>query len=198
MTASIASGVTTGRPGGTAEQDVTTLRMLRRARDRIDRGGAGHLVARPSPCGPWPPCSGQYPAGMALAEVPPDPDMCVHLCPGLGAGAVDAFGVGLAALAEVLPDEEVVDEVVDDACDACVPDVELVEALAIVSPNASVAPSMAAPAAVPMRGLVILTRFSFLGAGPGERRPRSGPAGRQSPVGQSQLTGPCGVLLSQR
>jgi hypothetical protein len=151
---------------------------------------------------------------MALAEVLPDPDMCVHLCPDLGAGAVDAFGAGLAALACVLLDEEVVDELVDDACDACVPDVELVEALAIVSPNASVAPSMAAPAAVPMRGLVILTRFSFLGAGPGERPPgpgscgsgspgrvpgpRSGPAGRQSPVGQSQLTGPCGVLLSQR
>jgi hypothetical protein len=51
---------------------------------------------------------------MALAEVPPD--MCVHLCPALGAGAVDALGAGLAA-GEVL-DEELVDEVVDDACDA--------------------------------------------------------------------------------
>jgi hypothetical protein len=95
---------------------------------------------------------------MALAEVPPDPDMCVHLCPALGAGAADALGAGLVALAGVL----LAEEVVDDARDACAPDVELVEALAIVSPNASVAPSTAAPAAVPMRGLVILTRFSFL------------------------------------
>jgi hypothetical protein len=104
--------------------------------------------------------------------------MCVHLCPALVPGAVDAFGAGLAALAEVLLDEELVDEVVDDACEACVADVELVEALAIVSPNASVAPSMAAPAAVPMSGLVILTRFSFLcwpeGGCPG------GPVSRQS------------------
>jgi hypothetical protein len=104
---------------------------------------------------------------MALAEVAPDPDMCVHLCPALGPGAVDAAGAELAALAWVLPE----DEVVDDACDACVPDAELVEALAIVSPKASVAPSTAAPAAVPMRGLVILTRFSFLdGGGPAIRR----------------------------
>jgi hypothetical protein len=88
------------------------------------------------------------------------PDMCVHLCPALEPGAADAFGVGLAAWDEVLP-ETAVDEVVDDACDARAPDVELVEALAMVSPNASVAPSKAAPAAVPTRGLAILTRFSF-------------------------------------
>jgi hypothetical protein len=98
---------------------------------------------------------------MALAEALPDPDMCVHLCPGFEPGAVDALGAGLAALAGAL-DDEVVDEVVDDACDACAADVELVEALAMVSPKASVAPSTAAPAAVPMRGLEILTRFSFL------------------------------------
>ena len=118
---------------------------------------------------------------MALAEVPPDPDMCVHLCPALGAGAVDALGAGLAA-------GELVDEVVDDACDAC--DVELVEALAVVSPYASVAPSTAAPAAVPMRGLVILTRFSFLEGG--------GSGDPPVPVRQADLTRLCVVLLSQR
>jgi hypothetical protein len=123
---------------------------------------------------------------VALAEVPPDPDMWVHLCPALGAGAVDAGAAGLEALAGVLV-EEVVDEVVDDAC---VPAAELVEALAIVRPNASVAPSMAAPAAVPMRGLVILTRFSFLD--------RGGSGDPPVPVGQAQLTGFCVVLLSQR
>ena len=87
--------------------------------------------------------------------------MCVHLCPGLAPGAVGVLGAGLAAG---------VDEVVDDTYDARPPDVEPVEALAIVSPNASVAPSTAAPAAVPMRGLVILTQFSLpsaLGPGPG-------------------------------
>ena len=85
---------------------------------------------------------------MALAG----PDMCVHLCPDLDPGA-GALGEGLADV-----DEADVDEVVDDACDARVPDVELVEALAMVSPNASVAPSAAAPAAAAMRGMVILTR----------------------------------------
>jgi hypothetical protein len=127
---------------------------------------------------------------MALAEVAPDPDMCVHLCPALGTGAVDALGAGLEALAGVLVVEEVVDEVADDACDACAPDAELVEALAIVSPNASVAPRMAAPAAVPMRGLVILTRFPFLEGG--------GSGDPPVPVGQAHLTGSCVVLLSQR
>ncbi len=106
---------------------------------------------------------------MALAEVPPDPDMCVHLCPDFGPGAVDGADAGPAALAGAL-DDAAVDEVVDDACDACVPAVEPVEALAVVSPYASVAPRIAAPAAVPASGLEILTWFSFLccqGATPG-------------------------------
>jgi len=85
---------------------------------------------------------------------------------------VDALGAGLAAGA--LLGELVVDELVDDAWDACVPDVELVEALAVVSPYASVAPSMAAPAAVPMRGLLILTRFS-LRCKSGDRLPGARP-----------------------
>jgi hypothetical protein len=84
--------------------------------------------------------------------------MCVHLCPALGPGDVGALAAGLAAWAVAPLDADVVDDV-------CVPDVELAEALAIVSPNASVAPSTAAPAAVPTRGLVILTRFSFLDGG---------------------------------
>ena len=109
--------------------------------------------------------------------------MCVHLCPALGAGAVDALGAGLAALAGAALNEEVVD-------DARVANVELVEALAIVSPNASVAPSIAAPAAVPMRGLVILTRFSFLEGG--------GSGDPPVPVRQADLTGLCVLLLSQR
>jgi len=96
----------------------------------------------------------------------------VHLCPALGPGAVDALGAGLAAGA--LLGELVVDELVDDTWDACVPDVELVEALAVVSPYASVAPSMAAPAAMPMRGLLILTRFS-LRCKSGDRLPGARP-----------------------
>ena len=94
------------------------------------------------------------------------------MCPALGPGAVDALGTGLAAGA--LLGELVVDELVDDAWDACVPDVELVEALAVVSPYASVAPSMAAPAAMPMRGLLILTRFS-LRCKSGDRLPGARP-----------------------
>ena len=133
------------------------------------------------------PGTGQNPPGIALAEVLPDPDMCVHLCPGLGPGVVDALGAGLAAGV----DESVVDEVLDDTCDEPVPDVELVEALAMVSPNASVAPSAAAPTAVPMRGLVILTRFSLLVTLGGSGDP-------PVPVGQAQLTGSCADLLSQR
>jgi len=98
--------------------------------------------------------------------VPPDPDIWGHLCPALGPGAVDALGAGLAGA--------LLDEVVDDVWDACVPDVELVEALAVVSPYASVAPSMAAPAAMPMRGLLILTRFS-LRCKSGDRLPGARP-----------------------
>jgi hypothetical protein len=127
---------------------------------------------------------------MALVEVPPDPDMCVHLCPGFEFGAVDALGAGLAALAEVL-DEEAVDEVADDACDVCAADVELVEALAMLSPKARVAPSTAAPAAVPMRGLEILTRFSLLLAWTDRCDP-------PVPVGQPHLTGFFADLLSPR
>jgi len=100
-----------------------------------------------------------------------DPGMCVHLWPGMDPGAVEAVGDGLAA-----PGLADVDEVVADDVRAAV--VEDVEALAIVSPNARVAPSTAAPTAVPMRGLVILTRFSlrwclagpWRGRGPALRR----------------------------
>jgi hypothetical protein len=126
---------------------------------------------------------------VTLAEVPADPDMCVHLCPVADPGLLAA---GVAALAEV-----VLDEVVDDACDARAADVELVEALAMVSPKASVAPSTAAPAAVPMRGLVILTRFSFRITLPG-RRPGVALVSRQPPVGQAHLTGRCADRLSPR
>jgi len=75
-------------------------------------------------------------------------------------GVVAAFGDGLAGVAEV---------VVDDRCavDAAV---EEVEALAMLSPSARVAPRTAAPAAVPMSGLVILTRFSFRWCLPGTAR----------------------------
>ena len=153
--------------------------------------GAGHLTAAAGRAPASPPhrvSTGQNPPGIALAEVPPDPDMCVHLCPGLGPGAVDALGAGLAAGV----DDSVVDEVLDDACDEPAPDVELVEALAMVSPNASVAPSAAAPTAVPMRGLVILTRFSLLVS------PWADPGDPPVPVGQAQLTGSCADLLSPR
>jgi 8-oxo-dGTP pyrophosphatase MutT (NUDIX family) len=114
--------------------------------------------------------------------------MCVHLCPGFGPGVVDALGAALAGV-----DDSVVDEVVDDACDARAPDAELVEALAIVSPNASVAPSMAAPAAVPMRGLVILTRFSLL-CWPGGSDPRN-PSRPTAP--DRLLRGPSHPALNQ-
>ena len=91
----------------------------------------------------------QY-ADVPLPGDPADPDMCGHLWPDLGAGAVEAFGDGLAAVAE---------DVADEVCDRA--GVAEVEALAMLSPNAMVAPSTAAPAAVPMSGLLILTRFSF-------------------------------------
>jgi len=74
------------------------------------------------------------------------PDMWGQVCrvpvPG------DALAEGLAA----------VDEVVADVCAA---DDELVDALAIVKPNIRVAPRAAAPAAVPISGLVILTLNSL-------------------------------------
>ena len=93
---------------------------------------------------------------MPLAGDLADPDMCVHLWPGAdpgapGAfGAVDAFGDGLAAVAEAVADD------VPDRAGG-----EEVEALAMFSPSARVAPSTAPLAAVPTRGLLILTRFSL-------------------------------------
>jgi len=73
-----------------------------------------------------------------------DPDMCVHLRPGMATGAVGAFCDGVAAgLAEVAADE---------LCPAVEADAEEVEALAMLSPSARLAPSTAAPAAVPMSG----------------------------------------------
>jgi hypothetical protein len=120
---------------------------------------------------------------VALAEVPPDPDMCVHLCPDAEPGFLAA---GVAAVAEA---------VTRDPCDACAAAAELVEALAMVIPKASVAPSVAAPTAVPMRGLVILTWYSFRVAGP----PARGGSGQPpASVGQAHLTGFCAELLSPR
>ena len=111
----------------------------------------------------------QFDAGTPLAGDLADPDMCVHLWPGMGPGAVAAFGDGLpaAGVAEVAAD------------DRCAAPVEEVEALAMLSPSAMVAPSTAAPAAVPMSGLVILTRFSF----------------RWCPPGTARLGDPCAVRL---
>ena len=103
--------------------------------------------------------------GVLLAEDLADPDMCGHLWPGAdpGApGAPGAFGDGLAAV------EEGAEDVPDRA------GVEEVEALAMLSPSARVAPSTAPPTAVPTRGLLILTRFSILSCSPGPRRPGSG------------------------
>ena len=99
---------------------------------------------------------------MPLPGDPADPDMCGHLWPGLGPGAVEALGDGLAAVEE---------GVADEVCDRAVEDVE---ALAMLSPSARVAPSTAAPAAVPMSGLLILTRFSFRGC-----LPLAAPAGER-------------------
>jgi hypothetical protein len=113
------------------------------------------------------------------AEDLADPDMCGHLWPGAdpgapgapGAfGAVDAFGDGLAAV-----EEDAAEDVPDRA------GVEEVEALAMLSPSARVAPSTAPPTAVPARGLLILTRFSLLVCSPGPRRPG---AGRGDPLPQ--------------
>jgi hypothetical protein len=106
----------------------------------------------------------QFAAATLLAGDLADPDMCVHLWPGMGPGAVEAFGDGLAA---GTADEVVVDEL-------CAAVVEEVEALAMVSPSVRVAPSTAAPAAVPMSGLVILTGFSFRCCPPGTGRDGAG------------------------
>ena len=134
-------------------------------------------------------------------------------------GAVEAFGDGLAAGAAGVA-EVAADDVRAADVEAAV---EEVEALAMLSPSARVAPSTAAPAAVPMSGLVILTRFSFrwcppgtARAGPVTRAPRllagagrvipcsagrwpgAGWVARQVPVRQAGLTGPCALLLSPR
>jgi hypothetical protein len=93
----------------------------------------------------WARCH-QYAVDPLLPGDLADPDMFGHLWPGLV-----VVGDGLAAG----------DVVADAVCDVRAAGVEDVEALAMVSPRASVAPSTAAPAAVPMRGLVILTRFSL-------------------------------------
>jgi hypothetical protein len=85
----------------------------------------------------------------------------------MGPGAVEAFGDGLAAAGAA----GVAEAAVDDRCAAVV---EEVEALAMLSPSARVAPSTAAPAAVPMSGLVILTRFSFRCCPPGTGRDGAG------------------------
>jgi hypothetical protein len=101
-----------------------------------------------------------------LAEDLADPDMCGHLWPRADPGApgapgtVDALGDGFAAVeegAEDVPDRAVVEEV---------------EALAMLSPSARVAPSTAPPTAVPTRGLLIRTRFSFLVCSPRAWRAR--------------------------
>jgi len=94
----------------------------------------------------------QYALGVTLTEDLADPGMCGHLWPGADPGAREGFGDGLAAVEEGAADD--------------VPDrtgVAEVEALAMLSPKARVAPSTAPPAAVPTRGLLILTRFSFPG-----------------------------------
>ena len=93
--------------------------------------------------------------------------MCGHLWPGMAPGPVEAFGAGLAA--------GVADVAADDLCEAAV---EEVEALAMLSPSARLAPSTAAPAAVPMSGLVIRTRFSFRWCPPGSDRTGPGPVRR--------------------
>ena len=89
--------------------------------------------------------------------------MCVHLWPGMDPGAVEAFGDGLAAARAAGWVEVAADELCPETA------VEEVEALAMLSPNARVAPSTAPPTAVPMSGLVILTRFSFRWCPPGPR-----------------------------
>ena len=83
--------------------------------------------------------------------------MCGHLRPGTGAAGADGLAAGLTGL-----DEVAADDVGDVRAAGAVE-----EALAMLTPNARVAPSTAAPAAVPISGLVILTRFSFPYALPG-------------------------------
>lgn len=63
---------------------------------------------------------------------------------------------------------ERVDDAADDECDVAVPVTEPVDALAMVSPRARVAPSAPAPMAVPMSGRVILTDVLLSSPGTGE------------------------------
>jgi len=97
--------------------------------------------------------------------------MCVHLWPGMDPGAVEAFGDGLAAARAA----GWVEVAADDLCEAAV---EEVEALAMLTPSARLAPSTAEPTAVPMSGLVILTRFSFRWCPPGAARRAGDPVRR--------------------
>ena len=111
----------------------------------------------------------QFTAGTLAGDLA-DPGMCVHLRPGMAPGPVEAFGAGLAA--------DVAEVAADEPCPAVESAVEEVEALAMLSPSARLAPSTAAPAAVPMSGLVILTRFSFRWCPPGSDRTGPGPVRR--------------------
>ena len=111
----------------------------------------------------------QFAAGTPAGDLA-DPDMCVHLRPGMDPGAAEPFGAGLAAgVAEVAA---------DDLCPAAEAAAEELEALAMLTPSARLAPSTAAPAAVPMSGLVILTRFSFRWCPPGAARRAGDPVRR--------------------
>ena len=107
----------------------------------------------------------QFAAGTPLAGDLADPDMCVHLWPGWAPGPWRPLATGWPPPGPPLRSRWT----------SCAPpDVEEVEALAMLSPSARVAPSTAAPAAVPMSGLVILTRFSFRCCPPGTGRDGAG------------------------
>jgi hypothetical protein len=109
-----------------------------------------------------------------------------HLCAAEARPCADALG-----------DAERVDAAVDDECGVVAPDTEPVDALAMVSPRASVAPRAPAPTAAPMSGRVILTGILLLFAGPdGPGRACRVPAER--PVGQPELALICAAALSQR
>ena len=116
---------------------------------------------------------------MPLAGDLAGPDMCVHLWPGMDPGAVEAFGDGLAAARAAGWVEVAADELCPETA------VEEVEALAMLSPNARVAPSTAPPTAVPMSGLVILTRFSFRWCPPGAARRAGDPVRRGDWLGRA-------------
>ena len=72
----------------------------RRAPDRRGAGGTSPRRRRAQLCQvPVPAQAWRWPRDLA------DPDMCVHLWPGMGPGAVDAFGDGFAALAGAVLDD---------------------------------------------------------------------------------------------